>query len=133
MKRTVNFTNSRDQYLFQKLQNGRTLSSGSNFLYTVIWYFDWNVPIYCSNSRLSTLGTRLWNVTFLQTFMSLRFLYQVVFYCLVYIVKFDLLYVVCFVFIGVKNHLYFIQLITSLNLTEFKLDLPWSFGKIHYI
>ena len=79
------------------------------------------MSLYFYSSRLGTFWARPSNVIFLSTSLSCRFLYQVVFYCLVCIVGVDLLCVVCIVFVRVKKHLHFTHLIISLKLKEFKL------------
>ena len=87
------------------------------------------MSLYCSSSRLGLLGARSWNARFLSTSLSFRIMYQFVFYWLVCIENFELLNIVCMVFVGVKNYLYFNQLIASLNLKEFKLHSHWNVRK----
>ena len=92
--KTVYFKNN----CVQKLTKARTLLSASTFLHTVIIFWGLTVPLYCFSSRLDTLGARSWNARFLSSSLSVRFLYQVVCYCLVCIVTSDLLCVGCCVF-----------------------------------
>ena len=106
--------------------------SDSFFLDTVILQFVQIVPLYCSSCRLDTLGARSRNVRFLLTSLSFRLFFYVVFYCLGCIVNFVLLYVVCMVFVGVENHLYFNQLIASLNLKAYKLHFLLNVRKSSY-
>ena len=87
------------------------------------------MPIYCSSSRLGTLGARFWNVTFLQMFLSFRILLSSCIFLHGIHCKLCSVDVVCMIIVGVKNHLCFTQFIASLNLTQFRLYLPWSFRK----
>ena len=87
------------------------------------------MSLYGSCRRHDTSRARSWNVRFLSTSLSFRIMYEVVIYCLVCMVNFDLLYFVCMFFVGVENHLCFNQLIASLNLKSFLSSsrvIPWA-------
>ena len=78
------------------------------------------------------MGVCSWNVRILSTSLSFRNLYRFVIYYLVCKVNFELLYAVCMVFVGAKNHSCFNLLITSLNFKKLKLHLPRNVRKSAY-